>query len=129
MASLASGRKARRDVVYRGLRAVVIGLVASYAGGVRQMVVVVRMAQSALHGGMESGERPARRGMVELSIRPHNGVMAALAGRREAGRNVVDRSLRAVIVRLMAGNAGGIRQMIVIVDVAKSTRRCRVLAG
>ena len=129
MASLASGRKARRNMVNWSLRAVVVGLMAGYTRGVRQMIVVVHVAQSALHGGVEASESPACSSMVELAVSPHNGVMAALAGRREARRNVVHRRLGAVVVRLMAGNAGGVRQMIVVIDMAKRARCARVPAS
>ena len=84
MASLASGRKARRNMVNWSLRAVVVGLMAGYTRGVRQMIVVVHVAQSALNGGVEASERPARGCVVELAICPKNRVVAAFAGRREA---------------------------------------------
>ena len=66
--------------------------------------------------------------MIELAVRPQHGVVAAFAGRRETQRHVVNRSFRVVVVRLMACDARGIRQLVVVVNVAQRAGRGRMLA-
>lgn len=83
MTSLACSREARRDMVHRRLSRVVVGLMASYAGGARQVVVIVHMAQRAWRGGVKARERPTGGGVIELAVRPQNRVVAAFARCRE----------------------------------------------
>ena len=116
--ALASCREARRYMVNRRLRVVVIGLVARHAGRARQVVIVIHVALSALRRRVRSSQCPAGRGMIELPSRPHNSVVAVLASCGEAQRNVVYRRLRVVVVRLVARHACRIRQLVVIVNVA-----------
>ncbi len=56
VASLARGRESGRNVVRIG-GAVVVGLVATDAGGRKRQVVVVNVALRTGHGGVESGQR------------------------------------------------------------------------
>src|SRR6201993_2196421 len=57
--------------------------------------------------------------------------MTRIASRRERGRHVVHRSGRIVVIRLVAGDASGGSQIVIIVDVAIGTgsRRHGVTAG
>jgi len=75
---------------------------------------------------VRSRQRPTRRRMVELSICPQNCVVAACTGRREAQRNVVDRRLRVVVIRLMARYTVCIGQLVIVVDMALRARSCRM---
>ena len=117
MASLASGREARCDVIHGRLRAVVVGLVAGHAGGARQVVVIVHMAQRAWRCGVEASERPTSGGVIELAVRPQNRVVAAFAGCWETQSDMVDRCFRTVVVRLMATDARRRRDLVIAVDV------------
>ena len=128
MAVLASRWEARSNMIYRRFSVVVVGLVAGHACRAGQVVVVVDVALRARRSRVEARQCPPRAGMVKLAIRPQNGVMAAGASRREAQRNVVDWRLRVVVVRLMARDAGRIRQVVVVVDVALRARRGRMEA-
>ena len=80
---------------------------------------------------MHSAQCKASRGVIELAIRPADGVVAGLARRREIRRDVVDRRFRRVVVSLMTRDAGGNRDVVVAVDVAVRTlaRRNCMCAG
>ena len=67
--------------------------------------------------------------MIELTIGPLDRVMTLLAGGREAGMR--HRTLRAVVIILMARNAQRAVQVVVIVDVAirASARRNHMRSG
>ena len=69
--------------------------------------------------------------MIEFGIHPVDGVVAGFAGQGQASRNMVDRLLGVVVVLLVAGNAGGLSQVVIIVDVAvgAGARRHGVGAG
>ena len=67
---LASRRKAKLNVIDGRQSIVVIGLVTTHTGRVRQTVVVVDVARSAGHAYVRAGQSPAGRGMVEGRSRP-----------------------------------------------------------
>ena len=123
MAVLASGREA--GVRHRTLRAIEVVLVARNAGRVGDVVVVVDVAVGARprRDRMGSSERPTGLRVIELAIRPLDGVMALLAGGGEAG--VRHRTLCAIEVVLVARNAGRVRDVVVVVDVAVRARPWR----
>ena len=129
MAAFAGRRETQSDVVDRSLRVVVVGLVAGDAGRSRDLVIAVHVALGARQGCVESGQRPACRGMVELAIRPQHCVVAVFARRREARSDVVNRSLRVVVVGLVACHAGRAGQVVVVIDVALHAGRRRVEAS
>jgi len=128
VAGLTGGRETRRRV--SGIRRpVVVGLVATDARRIRNVVVAVDVALRTSHRcSMETRQRPARRRVIELAVRPQNRVVAGLAGRRETGSNMVHRSLRVVVVRLVARHAGRIGQRVVVVHMALRARCRRVEA-
>ncbi len=104
------------------LRVVVIGLVARNARGIRDVVVIVDVAVSARPGRdrVRARQRKAGLRVIELSIHPLNGVVTLLAGGRETG--VRHRTLRVVVIGLMARNARSVRDVVVVVDVAVGAR-------
>ena len=124
MALLARGREARMR--HRCRRVVVIRLVARNARRHRNVVIVVGVALRAGRGQVRARQRPARRCMVKLAIRPQHGVVTLFAGRREACMRY--RRGRVVVIRLMAGNARRYRDLVVVVDVALGARRGNVRA-
>lgn len=69
--------------------------------------------------------------MIELAIGPQDRVVAALARRREAELRMIYRCGRRVVIIQMAGNAGGGRQIVIVVDVAirADARWIRVRVG
>ena len=56
--------------------------------------------------------------MIERRSRPVRRTVAAFASRRQSESDVVHRSLRIVVVRLMAAHANRIGQVVIVVDVA-----------
>ena len=91
----------------------------SGAGPTGEVVVTVDVALSALHGGVESGQRKAGRRVVEGRIQPVRGAVAGLTGRGESSRSV-RRIVGAVVVVLVAADASriGASQTVIAVDVA-----------
>jgi hypothetical protein len=69
---------------------------------------------------MGTGQRKAGLRVIELAIGPLNGVMALLAGSREAG--VRHRRRRFIEIVLVARNARRVRDVVVVVDVAIDAR-------
>ncbi len=59
--------------------------------------------------------------MIKDSIRPQHGVVAGFAGRWKSRSNVIYGSGCVVVVGLVARNAGGIGDVVVVVDVAVGT--------
>jgi hypothetical protein len=107
MARIARCREARGLVIRIG-GPVVIGSVATVAGGRQRRVVVIHVALRASHVGcVISGEREGRVVVVEggtQPIRGRPGCMAGVASRREAHLRV-RRAIGAVVVRLVTGDA------------------------
>ena len=128
----ARGGKAGRGVGRIG-RAGVILLVARVAQRAVEAVVIVDVAIRALprRHRVHASQRESGGGVVEGGIGPGDRVVTGLAGGRESGRDMVHGSDRIVVIGLVAGHAGGVRQIVVIVDVAIRTlpRRYRMHAG
>ena len=114
VARIASGREASRCVV-RIVGPVVVRLVTAIAGRGQRRVVVVHVALRAGHvRRMISRQRECRGVVIERGacpIRGRPGSVASVASCGEAhGR--VRRVIRAVVVRLVAGNACRARQAV-----------------
>jgi hypothetical protein len=123
MAHLASRREAR--VRHRTVCSGEIFLVARNAQRAVQVVVVVDVAVRARARGnsVTARQRETSLRVIELSIRPLHGVMTLFAGGREAG--VRHRTLRIVVVGLVARNASGIGNVVVVDTVAVRARPWR----
>lgn len=67
---LASRREPKLNVIDGRQSIVVVGLVATSAGGAREAVVVVDVAGTAGHAYVRAGQSPSGRGMVEGRSRP-----------------------------------------------------------
>ncbi len=98
---------------------------ASYASRACQVVITVDVAICASTGryGMQAGQWEAGGGVVEGGVGPRYGIVALLARRGES--LVRNRRGRVVEVRLVAADAGRIRNVVVVVDVAIRTRAWR----
>ena len=59
--------------------------------------------------------------MVKRGVGPQTGVVTGFASGRECGCDVVHRRLRIVVIRLMARDAGGSGQVVIVVDVTIRT--------
>jgi len=116
MTEFAGGRESRMG--HGTVRSVEIFLVAGNAQRTVQLVVVVDVAIRASPWRNRMGARQWETGLrvIELSIRPLHGVMTLLAGRRET--RVRHRAVRIVEIGLVARNARGICDVVVVVDVA-----------
>ena len=117
MTLIASLREVGSDVI-RVCRALVILQVASHASCARQVVIVVHVTigTGTRRNGVQTGQSKAGRGVVELGISPGHGIVALLARR---GEPIVRHGCRRVVViRLMTTNAGGIGDVVIVVDVA-----------
>ena len=120
MTLLAGLREIRRHVIRIG-GALEVLQVAGDAGRACQVVIIVDVTIGAGAGrhSVQAGESKASGGVVELRIGPHHGIVALLARR---GKSIVrHRRGRVVVVRLVAADAGRIRNVVVVVDVAIST--------
>jgi len=116
---IASLRKIGGHVV-RVRRALIVLEVAAHAGAGVQAVVVVDVAIGALPGrhGVHAGQGEAGRGVVKFAVGPLHRVVALLAGRRKA--RVRHRRGGLVVVILVAADARGVGDVVVVVDVAVS---------
>ncbi len=117
VAGIASLREIRADVVRARGRLKVLQ-VARDAGRAGQVVIVVDVAigAGARRHGVHAGQRKPRGGVIESRIGPRGCVVALLASRRESG--VRYRRRRVVVIGLVAADARGIRDVVVVVDVA-----------
>jgi len=122
MAEFAGRRESGRRVRRTGGAGVVL-LVACVAQCAVQRVVVVHVAvgAQARRHDMRSRQLEAGGGVVKRGIGPENGVVTGFASCRERGRNVVHRRGRVVVIRLVARDASGAGQIVIIVDVAIRT--------
>ena len=114
--------------------------VATIGGSDLQVVIVVDVALRALQRrrGVRIRKGEASGGVIEICVRPANGVVARGAlGHREAGRdvirNVAAHRLGAVPLRQVAGGIaaiGGLNlQIVIVVDVAGGARKRRRRMG
>jgi hypothetical protein len=126
MAGLARRREPSGNVV-RVRRPLKILQVAGDAGCVRQTVVVVDMAGRARHVHVRARQRKPRCVVIERRRLPRRRCMAGLARRREPSGNVV-RVRRPLEILQVAGDAGCVRQAVVVVDVAGRARHAHVRA-
>jgi len=126
MTLLARGRESR--VRHRTLRILVVGLVTRNARRIRDVVIVVDVAvrASSWWNRMGAGQWESGLGVIKLAIRPLDRVMTLLARGRES--RVRHRTVRILIVGLVTRYAGGVGDVVVIVDVAIDalSRRHRV---
>jgi len=130
MTLLASLREPRRHVIGVRRPLVILQMAAGAGRGVQCVIVVdVAVAAQARWHRMGSAQRESRARMIEGRIQPRRGVVALLAGLREVRRNVVG-IRRPLKIFQMARDAGGVRNVVVVVDVAVRTlpRRHRVHA-
>ena len=130
VAVFTGSRKA--GVRYRCGCGVVVTLVAAHACGIRDVVVAVDMAVGALprRHRMGTGQRKGGLGVVERSRLPGRRVVAQFAGLGESALYVV--GIGGILkIFGVAGDAGGGRQIVVVVDVAICAlpRRDRMGAG
>ena len=132
MTGCTRGRERSRNMVYRRGRIVVIGLMARYASGGRQIVVVGDVAIRTLprRHQMRTGEREPGAVVVESCVQPGRRAVARVASLREV-RGYVIRIRCALKVGQVASHAGRAIQVVVVVDVAvcTQTRWHRVQAG
>jgi len=122
-------RDARRDVIrIRG--SLEILQVATYAGGRRQVVVVVDVALRALQRRVRAGQREACVVVIKGGLRPRRRVVALLTGLREPRTHVI-RIRRTLEIFHVAADAIRIRacQVVVVVDVALGALQSGMRAG
>ncbi len=132
MALVAGLREVRLHVV-RVSCVLIVLQVTVHARATRDVVIaelrVVAIGALPRRHRVEAGQRKSGRGVVELAICPLHGIVAVLAGRREA--SVCHRSGRVVEIGLVARYAGSIGDVVVVVDVAIRAlpRRDRMHSG
>jgi hypothetical protein len=130
VATLAGRREMGRHVIHRRSGCVVVGLMATHAGGCGDVVIPVYVTIQALsrRHRVRSSQGKSGAGVVEFAVGPKHSVMAVLARRREVRGDVVHRAECRVVVGLMAAHAGSSCDVVVVVDVAVRTlpRRHRV---
>lgn len=129
VARLASGRETSGNVIRIG-RAVVIGRVTAVTGSRQGRVVVVHVATGACHGRVRTRQRECGVVVIEAGIGPRGGAVAHVARGREADLRVV-RIIGVVVIRLVAGDATGVRagQLVIAVHVALLASDRKVEAG
>ena len=101
--------------VIRVSRALVVLQMAGRARAAGQGVVPIDVALCARQAGVCSCKSESRTGVVEGSISPGRGAMAALAGLGDCGLHVIGVG-RPLIVPQMAGHARGDAQAVISVD-------------
>ena len=122
VAGFARGWEARRDVIHRRGRVVVIGLMARHTRGAGQVVVIVDVAIRTLprRGRVRPGQREPRAVVVERRAQPGRGAVAGIASLREVRRHVI-RIRRALVILQVTGDARRAVQRVVVVNVAVRT--------
>jgi len=122
-----------RGGVRRVRRARVVLLMARVAKSAVQGIVVVDVAigTEPRRHGMRARQLEAGGRVIERGVRPLHRVVTGVASGRERSRDVVHRGGRIVVIRLVARDAGGAGQVVIVVDVTigASTRRHRVRAS
>ena len=123
VATLARGREMGRHVIHRRSGRVVVGLMATHAGGCGDVVIPVYVTIEALtrRHRVCSGQSKSGAGVVEFAVGPEHGVMATRARRREMRGHVVHRAECRVVVGLMAAHAGRGGDVVVVIDVTVGT--------
>lgn len=104
-----------------GIRGVLeIVQMACNASSAAQAVIVVDMAIRALPRwhGMSASERKSGCGVIELGVGPQNRVVAGLAGGWKSCGDVRHRGDRVRIILLVARNARGVGQVVIVIDMA-----------
>ena len=127
MAALTGLRHCCLHVIRIG-RALVILQMARDACCVGQVVVSVDVALRTLQGDVRPGQRETCGGVIESSIGPGRGAVAAFASLRHSSLHVVGIG-RALKVLQVAGDTCGIGQVVISVDVALRTLHRRVRPG
>jgi len=92
--------------------------VTAIAVGGKTGVVIVDVATRTGRAGVLPGQRKRCVVMIKRPLGPSHGVVAHLAGGRKTQLNVVHRAEGIVEVGLMARNAGGAPQTVVVTDMA-----------
>jgi hypothetical protein len=87
------------------------------------------VAIRAGNANVGAGKRKRRVVMIKRALAPSHGVVTDLAGRRETQLNVIYRRQCIVVVRLMASHAGGARQAVIVIDVARTAGHADVRAS
>ena len=129
VALLAGLREARLHVIWSGCLLEIRQMAADASRvRVRQVVIVVRMALTALQAGMRAGQREARRGVIEGGVIPGRRVMALLASRWETRLHVIGTG-RILEVLHVARCAVGCRSHKLAVGVALGASHVGVRTG
>ena len=116
MAELASLAKTASHVIGI-LRAIEIIDVARHAGGNRDLIVVINVAQRARRRSMRPSQRKGCLRVIKRRRNPPYNRVAILTGLREAPRHVVGVFSADEILR-MAGIAGSRTQVVIVIDMA-----------
>ena len=130
--TLRTGLRESRLHVVRLRCALEIFQVATRAGGIRagQVVIAIHVALCALHRGVRSGQREARRRVIESCVIPVRGVVTLRAGLRESRLYVVGIRGALEVLQVAAG-ASRVRagQVVVAVYVALQALHRGVRSG
>jgi len=107
-----------------------VGLVATDAGGIRagQVVVAIDVALATEKRGVGARQRESRGGVIEARVAPIGGAVALFASLRHVRLHVIGLRSALVVVQV-AGHAGRVRQVVVVIDVALRTLQRRVRTG
>jgi len=120
VASGAVGREAG-GLVVRVRRVVVVGLVTRYARGLREVEIAIHVARRASQADMRAGQREASLGVVKGGGGPVGRSVASGAVGREPSLLVV-RVGRVVVVVQVTGHARGLREVVIVIHVARRAR-------
>lgn len=127
MTGIASGRESRLRVVGVGGAGVILH-VASRACPALQAVVPIKVALRAWQRSMRSSQCEAGTGVIKGRAAPRHGAVALLAGLRERRLHMIGIG-RALVILQVTGNAGGIGQLVVSVDMTLRALQRGVPAG
>jgi len=103
----------------RIVRRLIVGLMAAVTVRRQCRVIVVHMALRTRNGNVEAGQRERSQVVIESRLQPRRGVVAHLAGIREA-HGGVRRVIGAVVVRHVTSRACRIGQIVVAIHVTLS---------